>query len=138
MKEFLKRSVRILGTRNLWHFLKGYVHPFSSGIIWCSLCLVPECAWRKSFLHAASLLFRKVSRLANSSASIHKSFQEISFLDTVFGSFRYLNSGTAVGSCGKQAKHILASNKYRRNIFGSNLWQELALFLVVLLNVNVC
>jgi hypothetical protein len=24
MKEFLKRSVRILGTRNFWHFLKGY------------------------------------------------------------------------------------------------------------------
>ena len=44
-------------------------------------------------------------------APLHKSFQEMSFLDTVFGSFRYLNSGTAVGSCGKQAKHILASNE---------------------------
>lgn len=70
---------------------------------------------------------------------LHKKLQRISSkTPTVFGSFRYLSLGTVVERGGKQAKHILTSSEYKCNLFGPNLWQELMLFLAVLLRVNVC
>jgi hypothetical protein len=110
-------------------------YKISFGIIWCtSLCLVSECAWRKSFLQTASLLFRKVSIDWLIRAPLHKSFQEKSFLDTVLDPFDKWTQVLRYRELWKTGRAYSSVERiYRRNIFGSNLWQELALFLVVLL-----